>query len=167
MSIDLVQNAIQLINEAKDVSRTFVGPVNDEQIAEFEKQLGIETDPGYRLFLSNFGAGSFGFLEIMGIVPAGSRVECDPRDAVYVTKKFRNHKESPMAQDLYVIGSVGDGCEWVLKSQPCTNNEVTVSPVYSWDIGVDYTQHDLFAEYASFGDFFLEQVKEAISFARD
>jgi antitoxin YobK len=161
MSNDLVHKAIEKIEDAKDVSRSFIGPVSDDEIAEYEKQLGIVVDPEYRIFLSRYGAGSFGFLEIRGIVPIEKRIESDPRDSVYMTLKLRSHPESPMGSDLYVIGSVGDGNEWVLSSA------MVPSPVYSWDMGVNYSAHELYAEYSSFGAFFLEKVEDAISFARE
>ncbi|MEW8475275.1 MAG: SMI1/KNR4 family protein [Candidatus Thiodiazotropha endolucinida] len=164
MSIDLVHKAIEKIEDAKDVNRSFAGPASDDDIAEYEEQLGIKVDPEYRLFLSKYGAGSFGFLEIQGIVPKEKRIESDPRDSTYNTQRLRYNLESPMGSALYVIGTIGDGCEWVLRSGDEGEGQ---SPVYSWDMGIDYSSHELYEEYASFGEFFLEKVSEAISFSRE
>jgi hypothetical protein len=164
MSINLVQKAFREIEDAKDVSKSFVGAASDDDIAEYELRLGIIIDPEYRLFLSKFGAGSFGFLEIQGIVPKEKRIESDPRDSIYNTQRLRSHIESPIGSDLYIIGTVGDGCEWVLKS---CSEKGSQSPVYSWEMGVDYSSHELYEEYASFGEFFLQKVREAISFSRE
>jgi hypothetical protein len=164
MHSEKMQQAIELMEKAKDVNAHFSGPAAEDDIANAESLLQVRFDEDYRRFLSSFGSGSFGFFEVFGLLLQSSVTSRRPDDLLFETENWRSFQVTERAKEFYVVASPDDGCDWILKSNDLLQGDY--SPVFVWDMGENYDKVNPHVEYESFGHFFLQQVQDAIDFAR-
>src|SRR5260370_37232531 len=61
------EQAVQFMRQFPDLM-DFVGPRSESLVSTAEQFLSIKFPPDYRRFLLEFGAGSFGSFEILGVI---------------------------------------------------------------------------------------------------
>lgn len=153
MSMSSYREAVELITRHLDLA-DFAGPRSESLITAAERKLGIRFPPTYRLFLSEFGAGSFGSEEIFGVIDEDFEASSVP-DAIWWTLQDRKNWQLP--DHLIAIYDVGNGEVFYLD----LSAKVTV-PVIVYDTA--YAPEDQSGEViaADFGEFFLELVQSQI-----
>jgi antitoxin YobK len=91
-------------------------PVSDELVKKAEQTLGITFPPSYRQFLSDFGTGGFGSLEVYGIV-GEDFVNSGIPDGIWCTLEER--KNSGLDRKYLLVQSGGDGSYVAIDSSRC------------------------------------------------
>ncbi|MEM1184313.1 MAG: SMI1/KNR4 family protein [Planctomycetota bacterium] len=136
--------AIELIDDSQELS-DFAGPRDESLISAAETALGVQYPEPYRWFLRSYGAGSFGSIEIMGVISRSWEDSSVP-DGVWYTLNER--RESSLSTNFVVIGEDGGGGLYLLN---CEDGAVYVTAS---------DDPERLAE--SFGAFLLEQVTSEI-----
>ena len=85
------------------MSHDQAGPVSSEEIALFEKELGLKFGKEYKAFLMKFGCLVVGSKEIYGICGMNDSVP----SAIHATRSARRDRRFP--RDLVVIAGDGSG----------------------------------------------------------
>jgi hypothetical protein len=111
-----------------------------------EKKLGIEFSGAYYEFLKDFGVGSFGSIEIFGIIDEDFENSSVP-DGVWYTLTER--KQSGLSENYFVIGEMDEGGLICLDFSNLINNEPSVKFISSNKVD-DYAE--------DFGKYLLEIV---------
>lgn len=156
MSVVSYEEAKKLMELNKNLLSS-IGPKKNEIIKEAEKKVELIFPKDYKMFLSDFGAISFGSDEIYGI-SKDNLLESGNSNAIYRTITDRvNYK---MPKFLFVIYSVGNGELFTLNYNML--NEYGEPKVTSYWPGFDIKAQTFEVIANDFGDFLLETVKNAI-----
>jgi antitoxin YobK len=83
-------------------------PARPELIRKAEQALGVIFPPSYRQFLTDFGSGGFGSLEVYGILGADFKNSGIP-DGIWYTLKKRQDHNVELARKYVIIEHGGDG----------------------------------------------------------
>jgi hypothetical protein len=110
MAMQDYEAALELIRANPSLA-SFVGPRDPALVDAAEQALGLRFPPTYRRFLEDFGAGSFGSFEVLGVIDDDFEESTVP-DGIWYTLSER---ESGLPDDLAVVGEVGDGTLYGLR----------------------------------------------------
>ncbi|MFC4775746.1 SMI1/KNR4 family protein [Paenibacillus sp. GCM10023252] len=154
MELQAYQKAVAIIEQHPDLS-DYEG-VSDEIILKAETVLGLAFPLTYRNYLLKFGALSFGFIDIYGIV-SDDFINSGIPDAVWYTLKLREEDELSLPRHLVAIYHTGGGEIF------CLNTSTTDGQVVSFAIGYDLENQTYKVISDSFGEFLLEKVKFVIN----
>jgi hypothetical protein len=145
------EKAVSLMSRRPEL-QDFAGPRTEETVEQAEKALGYQLPATYRRFVSEFGAGSFGSIEIYGVI-SNRRASSVP-DGIWYTLDER--QRSGLERELLVIGNDGHG------NLICLDRRVDESnpPVVRVEPGRADRRMDTLAP--DFGAFLLEEVNSQI-----
>jgi hypothetical protein len=134
--------------------------IDTQLINAAEKVLGIPFPPTYRCFLSEYGSGGKGALEVYGLTRNSSVNfrEGSVPNGVWLTLKER--KEGRLPSQFIIIGSTGDGFWYALDSSKI--NAEGEYPVVICGFGENNEGSQKVNE--DFGEFFLEQIQQSLDF---
>ncbi len=151
----LFEQAVEIIETHPNLA-DFQGEKSEELIAAAEAELGVKFPDSYRHFLRKFGNGGFYGREFYGLIDAGF-TRCVP-DAVGLTLDDREQFGLP--HHLVRIHEVGEGTSMALDTSVWFDE-------YECPV-VEYFLTGPPTELASsFGEFFLDEVKQALESARE
>ncbi|MBC2168890.1 SMI1/KNR4 family protein [Listeria booriae] len=156
MSIESYNKAKEII-EANDELVDDFGEMQESLIIKAQKELGVDFPDEYKYFLTDFGALTFGSIEIYGVFKEDFENSGVP-DAVWATLNER--KLVNMPQYLVVIYNTGMGELLCLNFRDLNDNQEP--KVTSYFAGFDESAQKHEVLYESFGDFILDMVKEEI-----
>lgn len=157
MSFMDYETAKLLIKNSKNKITFDEKPVSEELIKKAENRLQLIFSPTYKTFILEYGYGSFGSLEIYGLIDDDFDNSGIP-DAVWLHLQNKSDKQYPSF--LLQISDVGDGFYYYLdSSKPNENGEY---PVVIWGHGLKPEQAEIV--YEDFGAFLLDQVQQVIDF---
>lgn len=146
-----------LIKNSKNHNTFDEKPASEELINKAENRLELLFPPTYKTFVLEYGYGSFGSLEIYGLIDDDFDNSGIP-DVVWLHTQNKSDEQYPSF--LLQIADVGDGFYYYLdSSKPDANGEY---PVVIWGHGLKPEQAEVV--YEDFGAFLLDQVKQAIDF---
>ena len=145
-----ITEAMVLIESNPSLSR-FAGPRKSDLIQAASLALNVIFPEDYRIFLQRFGAGSFGWFSVYGVIDSGWKDSSVP-DAVWRTLTERTFGFS---DDLIIIDDMGDGSLTAIEIHGERSRIVLCQP----------GSHSEFRELVSdsFGSYLLNSVKEVIS----
>lgn len=150
-------DALEFLRSNKSEKAFFSGTKSDELLAKAEEVLSLEFSPMYRRFLSEFGAGSFGSIEFLGIIDEDFEESCVP-DGIWYTLSERQNSNLP--NNLLVIYETGDGD---LYCQDYSNIENYEPKIIVYSPGTSNQEKNFEIVANSFGDFFTERLNFAMS----
>ncbi len=152
LSIEYFEHFKQLVNTNMDEA-DFSGPKPDSLIAKAEAALKLIFPPSYKIFLKNYGCGSFMGDEFYGIINANFEKSTVP-DAIGLTLEYR---KKGLPTSLILIYSFGTG-EYAALDLSRTNYEGE-SPVIACHPGFDInlSRAEILAD--SYGEFLYNTVK--------
>lgn len=127
----------------------FAGPRSEDLIKTAEAALNVSFPPTYRRFVSEFGAGNYGWAEFYGVISSNFLKSSVP-DGVWSTLTQRQKANLP--RELIVVGDTGSGELY------CLDLSEKDGPVVVVDPGSDMSARERIAP--DFGTFFLQQVKQ-------
>ena len=156
MSIQSYLEAKRLM-ENNEGSMHWFGKQEESLINKAEKILNLKFPQDYRMFLSDYGAGSFGSSEIYGVFQEDFENSGVP-DAVWYTLVIR--KDVKMPNYLLAIYGVGDGELFVLNYDKLNENGEPKVTAYSPGYAEDEQTFEVIAN--DFGDFLLGRVKRTL-----
>lgn len=156
MSIESYNKAKEIIEANEELVDDF-GEMQESLITKAQKELGVDFPDEYKYFLSDFGALTFGSIEIYGVFKEDFENSGVP-DAVWATLNER--KLVNMPQYLVVIYNTGMGELLCLNFRDLNDNQEP--KVTSYFAGFDESAQKHEVLYESFGDFILDMVKEEI-----
>ncbi|MBC2315543.1 SMI1/KNR4 family protein [Listeria booriae] len=156
MSIESYNKAKEIIEANEELVDDF-GEMQESLIIKAQKELGVDFPDEYKYFLSDFGALTFGSIEIYGVFKEDFENSGVP-DAVWATLNER--KLVNMPQYLVVIYNTGMGELLCLNFRDLNDNQEP--KVTSYFAGFDESAQKHEVLYESFGDFILDMVKEEI-----
>ncbi|MBC1502529.1 SMI1/KNR4 family protein [Listeria booriae] len=156
MSIESYNKAKEIIEENEELVDDF-GEMQESLIIKAQKELGVDFPDEYKYFLTDFGALTFGSIEIYGVFKEDFENSGVP-DAVWATLNER--KLVNMPQYLVVIYNTGMGELLCLNFRDLNDNQEP--KVTSYFAGFDESAQKHEVLYESFGDFILDMVKEEI-----
>lgn len=116
----------KLIAENRDQS-FFFGNVDETIVRKVEEKLELTFPPQYRKFITEYGCGNIGPIEIFGLGPEEESVP----NLEWVIKDLRQTRNLP--EYLIPIENIGDGSYAVLSSQYASENEVGEGDVLEWN----------------------------------
>ena len=134
----------------------FAGPQPAQVIARAEVTLGVTFPPTYRTFLETLGAGSFGSLEIYGIIGDNFDTGSVP-NGIWCTLEERRSSELPTP--FVIIGSDGEG-GWICLV--CNNEVGKEAPVINYVPGEMPSEDDWLLVARDFGDYLYAMLKEEL-----
>lgn len=105
------------------------GKVSDQTVADFERQLGLSLPAEYRLFVSKFGCGSIGSLEIFGLGAAPTGIPSLPWFLAQLLKRG-----VPLPDSVLPFSPLGDGTYAALLCRP--EGPFAAGTVMRWTPGV-------------------------------
>ncbi|MBC1492582.1 SMI1/KNR4 family protein [Listeria booriae] len=156
MSIESYNKAKEIIEANEELVDDF-GEMQESLIIKAQKELGVDFPDEYKYFLTDFGALTFGSIEIYGVFKEDFENSGVP-DAVWATLNER--KLVNMPQYLVVIYNTGMGELLCLNFRDLNDNQEP--KVTSYFAGFDESAQKHEVLYESFGDFILDMVKEEI-----
>lgn len=156
MSIESYNKAKEIIEANEELVEDF-GEMQESLIIKAQKELGVDFPDEYKYFLSDFGALTFGSIEIYGVFKEDFENSGVP-DAVWATLNER--KLVNMPQYLVVIYNTGMGELLCLNFRDLNDNQEP--KITSYFAGFDESAQKHEVLYESFGDFILDMVKEEI-----
>ncbi|EUJ43796.1 SMI1/KNR4 family protein [Listeria riparia] len=156
MSIESYNKAKEIIEANEELVDDF-GEMQESLIIKAQKELGVDFPDEYKYFLSDFGALTFGSIEIYGVFKEDFENSGVP-DAVWATLNER--KLVNMPQYLVVIYNTGMGELLCLNFRDLNDNQEP--KITSYFAGFDESAQKHEVLYESFGDFILDMVKEEI-----
>ncbi|MBC1523264.1 SMI1/KNR4 family protein [Listeria booriae] len=156
MSIESYNKAKEIIEENEELVDDF-GEMQESLIIKAQKELGVDFPDEYKYFLTDFGALTFGSIEIYGVFKEDFENSGVP-DAVWATLNER--KLVNMPQYLVVIYNTGMGELLCLNFRDLNDNQEP--KITSYFAGFDESAQKHEVLYESFGDFILDMVKEEI-----
>lgn len=156
MSVESYNKAKEIIEENEELVDDF-GEMQESLIIKAQKELGVDFPDEYKYFLSDFGALTFGSIEIYGVFKEDFENSGVP-DAVWATMNER--KLVNMPQYLVVIYNTGMGELFCLNFRDLNANHEP--KVTSYFAGFDESAQKHEVLYESFGDFILDMVREEI-----
>jgi antitoxin YobK len=145
-----LNKALKLIAKHDDLA-DFVGPRSGDLVAKAEQALGHKFPPQFREFVNHLGAGSFGSIEIYGVIDEEFERSSIP-DGVWLNLKER--REYGLPDDLLIIADLGNGDRYCIELEDGADGRVVLlihgrPPAHA--------ERELVAE--DFGAFLLEQVE--------
>lgn len=156
MSVESYNRAKEIIEENEELVDDF-GEMQESLIIKAQKELGVDFPDEYKYFLSDFGALTFGSIEIYGVFKEDFENSGVP-DAVWATMNER--KLVNMPQYLVVIYNTGMGELFCLNFRDLNDNHEP--KVTSYFAGFDESAQKHEVLYESFGDFILDMVKDEV-----
>jgi antitoxin YobK len=152
--------ALGLIAEYPDLA-DFEGPKGSELVDNAEKTLGLVFPPSYREFLERLGAGSFGSVEVFGVI-RNDFVSSGIPDGVWLTQRAR--KEWNLPRPMVVVYFDGaTGYFAIDTSRVGVDRESPVVLCYPGRVGRSDVPQLMAAD---FGSFLLEQVSVELRHSR-
>ncbi|CAO4846590.1 MAG: hypothetical protein CNLJKLNK_01355 [Holosporales bacterium] len=157
----LLNLAFDLILKYEDIS-DFIGPKKETTIEFAQKKIEIFFPNSYHEFLLEKGSGSFGSLEIYGIVRDEKFENTDYTGSIpnifWITIHYRKNFNLP--HHIILISDVGDGSYYALDLSQM--NDEQECPVVIWPVGGYDETPELEIVAPDFGTWFYDQVMEQI-----
>lgn len=149
MGLPEYSEAVELMNQRREVGPDFVGPRTEALVAAAERALGLRLCTTYRRFVLEFGAGNFGAFEVYGVTTENFDVASVP-NGIWLT--LRKRETIGLPHNFVVVGSDGMGGYY------CLNNEENDEDgeVIVYYPGVIHQEKIA----NSFGEFFLNGIQE-------
>lgn len=157
MTIDKYNKAKVTIEENEDLVDDFGGASTDI-IAQAQTILDVEFPEDYKLFLTEFGALTFGSIEIYGVFREDFENSGVP-DTVWTTLNER--KLVSMPNHLIVIYNTGMGELYCMNFNDLNNNNEP--KITSYFPGFDEKAQKNEVLYENFGEFLLDMVHEEVN----
>jgi len=155
MSMKHLLEAFLLIEQNLEKCNFEKEPKREELLQKAEKILGLNFPPTYRLFLKKFGCGGLGSLEVYGIIDEHFEKGGIP-DGIWLTL---DERKTGAPYNFIIIASTGYGPYYVLDTSQV--NKDGECPVLLWTPGEPPSPTERVNN--DFGEFFLEQVQQALS----
>ena len=152
-AFDLIRNNASFVH--------FAGAQPDDRVTRAQAALGIDFPPTYKEFVGKLGCGGFGSAEFYGVVADDFEHSSVP-DAIWLTLKHR--KDCGIPDDFVVVGSTGDGGLYAIDTAKKDANRE--SPVVEWWPGFPEADDNPRVIAPDFGEFFLEDISQAIAHAK-
>jgi hypothetical protein len=150
--VTALEDAALLIESRPDYSH-FVGARTEAVVGADETALGVQFPPAYRAFVLRYGAGSFGSLEVYGVIAgAGQGLP----DVVWATR-FAREAPSNLPTSMIVIGADGMGGDYVLDTAKGQD-----PPVEVWEGGHSQPAERLERVAEDFGSFLLGHMRRQL-----
>jgi hypothetical protein len=152
-----LEEAFLLIESNKEKG-LFSGPKPDELILLAEESLNLKFPRSYSLFLSEYGNGGIGSCDIYGLTKKSEKGFIIPGvpDGIWLTLKERTQRNLP--KHFIIIAMTSDGYWYCLDTSQ--KNEHGECPVVI--CGLDITDETKEKVAEDFGEFLLEQTKQAL-----
>lgn len=157
MSTEKYNQAKKIIVENDDLVDDF-GGASEDIIKKAQLVLGIQFPEDYKLFLSCFGALTFGSIEIYGVFREDFENSGVP-DAVWATLNER--KLVNMPKHLVIIYNSGMGEMYCMNYKDLNSNNEPKITSYFPGFSEDAQKNEVL--YDSFGEFLLDMVNEEIN----
>lgn len=157
MNTTLYDEAKKIIEENKNLADDFGGASN-AVIKKAQLVLGVEFPEEYRLFLTHFGALTFGSREIYGVFREDFENSGVP-DAVWLTINERNLVSMP--KHLVIIYNTGMGDMYCMNFKDL--NSENNPKITSYFPGFSEKAQENEVLYNSFGEFLLDIVNEELN----
>ena len=151
--IDVIENEMNLSSDEP----AFAGGACDEIIVEFEKALGVEFPPSYKLFLKKFGALSFGGNTYYGITKTGLEATAVP-SVFFATKTTRDRGDADSA--MIVVKASGYGPVFSIDTSQLSPSGEAVVVLTELSFKRDGAKEVM---YESFEAFFCDTVRTSIA----
>lgn len=151
--IDVIESEMNLSSDEP----AFSGGASDEVIAEFEKALGVQFPPSYKLFLKKFGALSFGGDTYYGITKSGltaAEVPC----VCFATKFARDAGDAD--PKMIVVKASGYGPSFSIDTSQLSPSGEAVVVLTELAFKRDGAKEVM---YESFEAFFCDTVRTSIA----
>lgn len=156
MGLDEYEKAVALMNEHPELQH-FVGARSETLVQAAEKALGLKFPSSYRRFVLELGAGSFGSFEVYGVTDANFESSSVP-NGIWCTLDDRKFGSLPL--DLVVVSHDGTGSYYCLDCKKSSEEELIVL----YHLGHPLAQQNKEIIANSFGEFFLQNVREQLEF---
>ncbi len=146
--------ALEFLRNDKSGKAFFSGNKSSKLLKMAEEKLSIEFSQMYRMFLSEFGAGSYGAIEILGIIDENFEDSCVP-DGIWYTLSERQISKLP--NNLLIIYEAGNGDLYCQDYGSVTNSEPKIV-IYSAGSG----EQTIEVVSNNFGEFLIELLNTVI-----
>ena len=135
------------------------GQVADNVISSAEKRLDLKFPKSYQQFITKFGYGSFWGMSVGGIYP--NATEDNPNGSIIIFNENARKNENVPVGLLFIM--IEDEYNVVIDTMQMRDEE---APVYEIELGRGYKTEDMTPASPTFGEYYLNKVKEAINYLR-
>lgn len=150
------EEALEFLRNNESGKVFFSGAKSEELLSKAEEALSLKFSPMYRKFLSEFGAGSCGPVEFLGLIDEDFEDSCVP-DGIWYTLNERQSSNLP--NKLIVIYETGDGDLYCQDYSNIDEFEPKIV-VYSPGSNIQNQTYEVVAN--NFGDFLTAKLNSVI-----
>lgn len=154
MSMENYQQAIAIISANQQINH-FIGTRSENLLLAAERAIGFPFPPIYRRFLSDFGAGNFGYIEIYGVIDDDFENSSIP-DGVWFTLTERVQNEFPV--NYFIFSETGSGEFYCFE----LNEQAYDTPIFIYEPGIPLKHQKMEKVANDFGEFLLYKIQQVV-----